>query len=342
MKNIKISTVCKYKDKYIAFAKNINLLFEFDLEGNTQGLCVIPESDNDRLVENIVEWNDKIILIPLCANNIYIYDYISGNLDCINIFEDKKHIRFKFFNAFLRDKYLYLVGSFYPAILWLNLEDKTLYEINIYKDNCEKQISLSDCYARKSILQMNEKLHIPSSISNEVYVFDMGNEIYEKKRVGDSVERYSGIEFDGECYWLSPRFGTDLLKVYPNGEIKKIDLSEFCSPGYNFAGILIIDGKVLLLALHLEHSLAIDLKDEKIQKFITGDDVLFEKTGDEIITQYNDGKINIFGKNNSVIELDYEGIYSLLDSKELRKYFYQEGNPFTLDDFLDEIRRGTI
>lgn len=208
--------VCTYWDeKLYCFARDLNLLFSIDLKDEKLELIdTIPEEDipTQFLLGSMNIANNKLILGPKVAKKIWIYDLESSTWDNVTI--NNYNTQNNGINQIYSYKNsVYLIGSGYPAILCLDLENDTCeYIEEPYKEAAARHEKIDFLYFRSHGVQLDHNLYLASCLDNYVLKFDMETKKHQWIKVGDDAYVYSEIAWDGTSFWLSPRLNCDIIK----------------------------------------------------------------------------------------------------------------------------------
>lgn len=143
---------------------------------------------------------DKIILVPHNAGDIYIYD-INRKQGIKIILSDFQENAMMFDEAVEYEGKIFLLPRCYPALVSIDLESMKTYE---YKE-CIKQILLNN--TKKQIfswayLKKEKYLYLASCNDSRILIFNMQNDNYEVKKVGDYPYGYCRMIYDGKYFWL--------------------------------------------------------------------------------------------------------------------------------------------
>lgn len=234
-------------NKIYFFSKGWNSLFVTDLESReTELLGVMPEEEilGDRLCAGIVHYNGKLILLPMHAKKIWIYDLANGQWTGI---ERKYTMEGNLYNEIFRaveyKNTLILIGSNYPAIIRMNMDT---YELVYYTEPYSYLLSKknkSDFFFRSDFSLINNELFLASCLNNHVLKLNLDTSDYQWYEVGDKDFRYSGITYDGKFFWLSPRTGTPIVKWDGKNKEEYFPLPKhFDKTTKNFIGVQYDDG----------------------------------------------------------------------------------------------------
>lgn len=232
------------------FSKEWNALYVTDLElRKTNFIGRIPEEWilAKRLCAGIAYCKGRLVLVPMAARKIWIYDLKEGQWTGIerkyvNSAERQKEI----FRTIEYNNHLFFVGSNYPAIIRMNmdtyeldyLEDPYLFQKPYKKDQ--------ECYFRSDFSLNKNELYIASCLNNYVLGVNLDTFHFKWYEVGEAGYRYSGIVWDGINYWLSPRKGTPIVKWDGKDKIECFPLpEEFDDNINNFLGVQYHEGKII-------------------------------------------------------------------------------------------------
>lgn len=233
-------------------ARDFNGIFRVDLiNGEIKYVGILPNElyYKSRLCVKLIRIHEKIIFIPTNANNIWIYNRNSkewSELPIKPITNAKDN--HKFFQIVKYKEFIYLIGANYPAIIKLDTKTNEIkYIDDMFTKLKNKKEEVSDVFFYISIVQKEEYLYLASCVSNEIFKFNMETYDYEVYEVGDSNNRYSGIAWDGNNFWLSPRVNNVVIKWDGNETYEEFILGdEFNRNIFNFHGI-IYDGTNLIM-----------------------------------------------------------------------------------------------
>ena len=160
---------------------------------------------------------------------------------------------------------------------------------------------------------------MPLCNANAVLEFDMEEEKSEIYVVGKEGDSYSGICYDGEFYWLSPRHGGSIIKWdKSNNDITVINQfpTEYEKCKYSFIDAIFINGYVWMFPFLGNMTIKINPKNnllEKEDKLQLGYDVVLKNKAKLYMVKTIDNKIIVCKANgNDII------IYNP-DNGEMRK-----------------------
>lgn len=249
-----------YGEKMYFMARDYNMLCEYDLKKDkTRIISHIPEKGMEayRLATSISVCDGNVVLAPTNMEKIWIFNIEKSIWRSLEI-EDRKVERNKFFVSIQHKNKIYMVGSFYPSILEVDIHDNTVKNLDdIFEGRFEASREMKDSFFRYNYVQKDNKIFLASCISNEVLEFDMENREYEWHRIGKKQNRFSGIGWDGKRWWLAPR-NNGALGIWDQMNYEEINLPENNGEKYSFTGIVCFAGNVYLPAMENEYTLIVD------------------------------------------------------------------------------------
>lgn len=237
------------------FANEINALCKLNCrDGNVTIISDIPGEQyfGVHLISAIMNVENDIILTPLLASKIWRYNMESGNWMSYN----RKTIDFPRPHSGMAqivpfENKIFVVGSFYPAIIVINtLNNKMEYIEGPYSYYNQLENAGKDIYFRRDHIVIGDTLYLPSCIDNSILKLDMSSYQFEIVKAGREGNAFSGIDFDGKNFFLSPRKG-EMLTIWDGknnydeifiGETKK-DTSMV-----EYTGVIYWEGDIILPA----------------------------------------------------------------------------------------------
>lgn len=316
----------------------ITALFSMDI--HTGEVRYIDRIPNEMIVQahlvcKILNYKNCLVLIPARTTNnfIWFYDLEKKNWSSIS-FEDKgiKAPYEQFEYAIIYENELFAVGCYYPSIVCIDLNDKKQSYYEIFENDFQIH-SLGTC------VNIENRLYIPSPISNNVVVFDMNSKQHKCLSIGSENNSYSGIVKKGEEIWLSPIKNTAMVKWDGRDGITEYDLPDVFQnrSGYIFNGITQYKNKVYVYGLKGKLSFCFSDGQYKKYEIIEDSYLMCKKLNEDylIMCSYS-GKIQMISEEG---EKEYRLFLNETETaqimKEWKKELRQVGNiKLTEDDFL--------
>lgn len=280
------------------------------------------------------------------SSKVSIYNLKSKDWKQIKIDEVENHNYYRFFAATIYKDKLFLVGSIYPAIMIIDFKTyKTKYISQMYDKYMDEQSKNLDCFFRTDIACVESKLYIASCQKNEVVIFDMDNFNFETVVIGNDDNKYSGIAWDGESFWLSPRHNSSIVKWNPNGNtLREFKLDMLSGKKYSFTGVIYSGQNIIFPGMQCGKSMIVNEKkdaDPEIRELDNNYYLFYMNDGEYNYAMTADGKFMVFKINTpGIIVNEYT---ASVDNAELVEFSLFHGNIvkesdfFKLNDFLDGV-----
>jgi hypothetical protein len=250
----------------------INALFKmnensWNLEfvGSFPGEAGFTARFNSSLFQAPAESNGVIYFPPYLAKEIATYSVVDDAFTKIAYQKpgDEETCRRDFLGTVAHGDYVYFTPYLHPAIARLN---PATNEIDYYSDWVEplkrRMGDVQDAFFLSPIT-VNRTIWLAACGANAVVEFDVETCKSKVHEVGKNGYRYSGICFDGENYWLSPRHRTNtpVIKWNPEtGVIKEYaEIYADDEEPYGFLSMVYCGGVVWLLPLLSRHAYKIDV-----------------------------------------------------------------------------------
>ena len=266
---------CAYQDGKLYCFANFNLLFSIDLQDGTIELMdAVPEENilSNYLFGSMNIWNNKVILGPNMAKKIWIYDLTSRHWESLSvnlsINGDESLETGKIHQIYTYKNLIYMIGSSYPAILCVDLENNSCdYIEDPYKEVKDRHPDINFYYFLIHGVQLENNLYLASSLDNYVLKFDMETRKHQWIKVGNDNYVYSGITWDGSSFWLSPRLNCDIVRWDGKEKTKIIPLPPELKPAvqtYTWAACY-DDDHVIFPCMSHPKSIVIDIQRDNFQ-----------------------------------------------------------------------------
>lgn len=337
----------KVNDELIMVARGMNLIYKVDIEkGKLVILGSIPDENLDagRVGGEILKYEDEIVFLPMNARHINIYDTCKKKWRHIEFEEIKDCYLDKFFSGVIYGKYLYMIGSKYPAIVKVNLQNncdikyiKIPYEIMDHEKD--------DCFIRRDIVVVDEKLYMASCVNNYVFELDLKSENIKKYEVCDKSKTFSGIAYDGRDYWLASRRNREVYRWNLLDEkVECFDFGKDKDDSRCFGGV-VFDGKqIVVYGMEGNKSIIINPQADNIVEDASeiNESFSFVKIiNDNSYSMTFDGKLVEVKSFDDLSKMNSVSV--LVEENSIYEYIKKNGaivheNPFlSLEGFLDGI-----
>ena len=263
---------------YIWFsAIDMNGLFRMNMiTQETEFIGHFPNEPKDgkRLYFACTRKDNLIIFAPFKAKNGVIYDTLTGQFISLIVHDHSllDNDLEKFSGIVTYKNKIFLLPCLYPAIVGYSLKNKSIKHYNDWVETLSKACEVSkDAYARSYMIREDRYILIPLCNANAVLEFDMEEEKSKIYVVGKEGDSYSGICYDGQYYWLSPRHDGSIIKWDKNNnEITRINQFpmgyEKCK--YSFIDTIFINEYVWMFPLLGDMIIKINPNNNSIDKVL--------------------------------------------------------------------------
>ena len=217
----------KVGDDYYFAARDVNAICKFNEETKKiKFIYVDPDGDTwaYRRYGRIFQYKETLIFPPLHANKILLYHIKENCFETIDIEQIEGYDYDYFLASTMIGEKLVLVGCQYPAIVFFDLKNKRLtYFKEPFKELLPKHKYKGECFFRNDVAVVENKLYIASCLSNQVLELNMEDGSFVWHAVGDELNKYVGIAFDGKDLWIAPRRDTRIVRWNPSTD----DVNEY-------------------------------------------------------------------------------------------------------------------
>lgn len=207
---------CVSKDeKQWFWSYNFNALFERSLINEEIHMIIMGEKKEESDYSKVVNYQNKLILIPHSAENILIYDIDTGESRYIEI-EMKKMMGEdipvnKYLGYIIKDKWLFLTGGKTAHVLKFDMDEERVVGCIDLLANVSHKVSEMG-YLREGIVWEN-KIVIPAWFDNIVFEVDIEELSVTMRRIEKNGCGFSTIHYEGDEIWLFP-FEDEEIIIY--------------------------------------------------------------------------------------------------------------------------------
>jgi hypothetical protein len=275
--NLLFGNLCEDGEYFWFTAVNFNALFRMDrrtwqaeymgsfpIESNR---CFFPYGD-------IVKLNGILYFTPYSANEVAFYDIgakLFGNIP-LKLPQTQTKLKYlsaqKFCFAHSYNDWIYFLPCTFPAIVRYDTVSGVTEYFSGWVAPLEKRMTdPDDVYFFNSATIDGRFIVAAACCANAVVMFDMEAGTSVVHEVGSSGCGYSGVCFDGENIWLSPRHNSPVVRWNPKTyECKEYaDFPEsFTGAKYGFWNILYADGCVWLFPFAANMVLKVNIRNGSI------------------------------------------------------------------------------
>lgn len=174
---------------------------------------------------------NKIYCIPFFAKAIAVYDIQKKEFNNIEI--DNSIFKCKsrgcyFWGVQEYKNYLFIFPFYGSAIIRLNINTNEIIYLSDWIAEIDSEVfNREEGYFKRQAILNDGKIYIPFCNANAVFEIECETLVWKIYKLGDEKVGYSGICYDGESFWLSPRvFGCIKKWNKKNNTIKNIVLEQ--------------------------------------------------------------------------------------------------------------------
>ena len=228
--------ICEYEGYYWVAATWYNGLFRVDKETNKAELVSVfkGEASGKRLFSDVVQYENKLVFIPMAADAVAVYCIENGEMISIplnKVIKDGpvKYIETsKFTFGYCCGKYIYLFPSTYPAIARLDMESYELVYLYESVNEIKKWVMDSSAFMFRNGEVYNGIVTSWCGSGSMLVEFDMNCEKLKVCKQFALHDKYIEAVYAEDSYWLIPKNReAKLLQVSKKYEVlKQIDLPE--------------------------------------------------------------------------------------------------------------------
>ncbi|RED57593.1 hypothetical protein [Cohnella lupini] len=245
------------------------------------------EENTQFLYLDAVEQDRKFYFAPFNADHIAIYDKEKSIFEQLS-FQNKEKLNWlrpgenEYFNRVIRYKrYLFFVAHMYPAIICYDTTSGEMTYCSDWLGHVEHAAKRSPHWLNWDQTNDFDGLFCPGGfvvgseivlslyMSNELMFFDMETLTYQFYKVGKQDERFFGVCYDGEHYWLAARKGNYIVKWKRETQsYAKIEFPEYVIDGnaVNYQAVIYAGGFVWLIPHEASTALKIDISNNSFHK----------------------------------------------------------------------------
>lgn len=337
----------KLGNKLYFVAKDTNIIFSVDINSKKIEFvdCIPDECIYEKcLCYKIISWECEMIFVPMNAKKIWRYNVENKKWHGIGLggYEDRKN---KSFQAFIYMNNLFMIGCGCPAIFQIDLITEHVLIIDEPFKNLTKKKDLStDIFFRSDFVRKGNKIFMASCQDNSIMEFDLHNKKVLFHKVGNKKNRYSGIAWDGEDFWISPRDKMPIVRW--DGET---NVTEYSIPydkienEVGFLGVVNTEHGLLFYGKK-QYSILMNKKENNLE-IIPKTYLFYKKEKDSFISLDFCGKL-VIENGNEKIEIQLSEEKCRLKEFQLEKgnrcdiYFTepkQESNFYDMNDMIDNL-----
>ncbi len=283
-------------DEYIYLvSKKMPVLYRMDIntgEVSCAGILYNESISMKQASRKIVHWKNKLIIVPYNASNIYIYNLQTGEISDVG-FSNWTEYGYMYVEAFAYDDKIIMIGAFAKNIIELDLTNR---KITVRNSCFEEFETPKDMFCRSGYVVKDDNLYVALAVSNMVLKLNLKTWNHSVINVGNDNNRFSGIAYDGNQFWLASRRGKDIFIWDGSRKFELLELPfEVPERKCDFGGVYYYDNHIWLHGFEAGYSAVIDPVKRRVDDFNDCRYAFFRNVGDEyIIGQDWNGMVHVF------------------------------------------------
>lgn len=196
------------------WAINFNALYQYDKKTSVVTRLSDFIITLDQITySKVVNYRNKIICIPQCADNIAVYDLGSRSMRFIDldvsVWNEASRKQGKCWGFVCHEEYLFLLGYWDSYILKFNMQTEQLEAVVDLYGNRDK--SRNQVYFKQGLMD-KEFLLVPSCIENTIFVIDIRTMTYQIHRINEYKHGFYSICRQGRDIWLTPKQNDPIIR----------------------------------------------------------------------------------------------------------------------------------
>ena len=169
------------------------------------------------LSATVIGISEKIVFLPLAADDIAIYDIANDELTFIPVKKNyEKHHeiyqeRMKFRRGFVYKDYVFLLGHSYPAIIQLNINTLEVNYLTEWVDIIEPYIEEGDSlgYFKEGYSLYGTQMYLPLGCCSGLMLFELEQMKFEYIAIQGGTNRFEGLTDINGMFYMTGRNGRE-------------------------------------------------------------------------------------------------------------------------------------
>ena len=365
--NLQISNLCDDGEFLWFTAYSFGILYKMnkvDMKPIFVTCFEVENMSEIRLYSDIVLWNDYLILTPLRAKNIVVFNKITEEKTYIQIdVPNNDYINgysgWNYYSAQLFEHYIYFFPHQRTAVLQLNLLDFSMKIVNQFVNDVLNVYDLQYPRLYSKTRLVGSKLYAPISGGNKLQIIDLYDHTSSLIDLKDKKATYSDAFVYRDCVYLSPLEGTGIAYVNTQtGQQSIIPIKQADKPYIHYLGIMKSGNQLMFIPeyhgnitlLDTDANTISDTNDNYIESILDNYDDVF-KYESKYMT-FIEGESESYLYSNAkglLIKIENENIKCFTIRTEIREEIkrlilkskiesdniIQESYIYTIDSFLD-------
>lgn len=212
-----------------------NRIYSYDLicrKCSLEYIIDTEDSDGIRLFRTMTIYGENLYVFPFSAENAYKINLSTRIIERIGIDTppensyDQYSPKAKFLSSFVFENKIFAVGVTYPAILEYDVNTGNIVYHNEWLSEMAACFKNHENVLFRRAEIVKNKLYIPSGRGDAILLYDMSSGEYEVCRIGDGIDGFSSVCYDGKDFWLAP-LGTGAIVRWNESDRKCVIYNDF-------------------------------------------------------------------------------------------------------------------
>ncbi len=353
MRKIKTEDCVRVGEDLYFIDADYNIIYQMNIKtGKIVIVGSIPEERllASRLGSKIVVYHNYLFFAPMSAKKIWrlnleTHEWKGYERKILPTIANNADI----FQALVWEDKIFFIGCAYPAIIIFDpISENMEYIEQPYKLLASYAEESKDVFFRTDYEIIDNTLYMASCVANYVLKLNLNTYDFELVEVGSRGNAYSGIEYDGIHFYLSPRKNSPIVVWDGKRESEEIDISKLydIENTFIFGGVKCRNDKVLFFASFQDYSLEMDRSSIFDSLKICPRKYVFYRSVDDSTTVCLDSFGNMTIENegetyNYVLDIEIERFFDYLRNRRLRNEFansiFEETERVGLEFFIATI-----
>jgi hypothetical protein len=196
-KKLDAETVCIDGDDIYLFAQTMNLLYRYNLKAKkTKLLGTVPgrKIQEQKLFGKILKYEEKVILIPFQEEDVWIFDLLHEDWKRIELEKTENKNKQYFYQAFLHNGVVHMIGCYYPAIVRLDLTTMDVsYDRRVFDEIKKIPSKHDEIYFRTEYIRKNNEILMGCCNVNRILKYNLDSHEYQLIEIGKNDDDFEGI-----------------------------------------------------------------------------------------------------------------------------------------------------
>ncbi len=218
LKHLSATAATIYKDEIWLFSDELCSIFTVSLSsGETKLFSFIQDKNNGRypLFTDMIIHNEKLYLIPCCASRLCVIDLVNRKNHYIDINKERDNS----YSVALKGDIIYLLPAYYSSeMICIDTATEKVQKYNYPLQTILPPEASENMPAFKGVYPIENRFWQALTIAPVIMNFNLELQNFNIYEVKSTNKSFFGITFDGEDFWLLPKYGETIVQWSPKLE----------------------------------------------------------------------------------------------------------------------------